>query len=218
MSIDDTTLAAFVDGELDPAEAPAVAAAVARDPDLAERVRILRETAWALGQAYGPIVSEPVPPALLAMIPPPARVHRPLAARPFLRMAAAVVLVVLSTGAGVFGGLRIAALSAARQARDERSEHAEIASLRQRALTTEPSGRLAAWRDAATGAVTTIEPLRTFKNREGQFCREFRETITLSGQVRSLRLGFACHFPDGSWRVRYYIVPGSDPPPALRQS
>jgi anti-sigma factor RsiW len=81
------TLNAYVDGELAPAEAAAVAAALAREPELAARVASLsRLKAWSSGLA-----PDSVPPP--AFQPPvPARAPRPLA----LAAGAAALLLALA--------------------------------------------------------------------------------------------------------------------------
>jgi len=68
--IDDDTLQAYVDGELDPAEAARVDAALAQDEVLARRVRQLQALNTQLRAAFDPVLDEPVPARLTAMLQP----------------------------------------------------------------------------------------------------------------------------------------------------
>lgn len=66
MRIPDEMVMAYVDGELDPADAARVEAAIAGDPDLAAAVARHRALRRRLGAAYAPVLDEPVPERLLA--------------------------------------------------------------------------------------------------------------------------------------------------------
>jgi hypothetical protein len=59
--MDDARLMAWIDGELEPAEAEAVAAAVAADPALAARADTHRRLKARISAAFGPLLEEPVP-------------------------------------------------------------------------------------------------------------------------------------------------------------
>jgi len=45
-----------------------------------------------------------------------------------------------------------------------------------------------------------VSPVRTYGNPAGDYCWEFRETITIGGQPRQ-SYGTACRQPDGTWRM-----------------
>ncbi|HLJ22015.1 MAG TPA: hypothetical protein VKU84_17545, partial [Stellaceae bacterium] len=62
----DEVLIAYLDGELDAESASEVAAAIARDPELAREAQALVETSAALRQAFDDVLHEPVPERLLA--------------------------------------------------------------------------------------------------------------------------------------------------------
>lgn len=64
----DEQVAAFADGELTGAEHDAVAAAVAADPNLAARVAVHRALRDRLGAHYAPILEQPVPDRLAALL------------------------------------------------------------------------------------------------------------------------------------------------------
>lgn len=65
---DDEMLMAYADGELDPLNAKRVEKAVAADPALAEIVEGHRALRGKLGGAFAPILGEPVPDHLVAML------------------------------------------------------------------------------------------------------------------------------------------------------
>jgi hypothetical protein len=66
MTFSDETLSAYADGELDAATRAAVEAAMASDPQLAQRIAKYRALRARLQQAFAPVVAEPVPERLLA--------------------------------------------------------------------------------------------------------------------------------------------------------
>lgn len=73
MTIDEETLMAFADGQLSGPQAEAVAAAVAGDPVLAEKVAQHRQLRETMASAFAPVLDEPVPPSLAAAVSQSAR-------------------------------------------------------------------------------------------------------------------------------------------------
>jgi len=68
--IDDETLQAYVDGELDAAGVARIAAALAHDDVLAQRVRQARALREQVRAAFDPILDEPIPARLSALLQP----------------------------------------------------------------------------------------------------------------------------------------------------
>jgi hypothetical protein len=68
VSLDDETLMAFADGELDPARHAEVEAAVAASPELAARLERQRRLKARLEVAFAPVLDEPVPEQLMAAV------------------------------------------------------------------------------------------------------------------------------------------------------
>jgi hypothetical protein len=61
-----------------------------------------------------------------------------------------------------------------------------------------PVGSSIVWNDAnASGAVSV---LRDGHSSDGQYCREFLQTVTVGGRSEQA-YGTACMQPDGSWRI-----------------
>lgn len=71
MTIDEDTLAAYADDELDEAGRFAVEAAIANDPAIAERLAAHAALRGRLAAAYEPVLEEPLPAALLATVSAP---------------------------------------------------------------------------------------------------------------------------------------------------
>ncbi len=65
IQLDDSTLVAYVDEELDAELAREVEAAVAFDPEAQSRVQVFRETSELLQAAIGGSAREAMPPALI---------------------------------------------------------------------------------------------------------------------------------------------------------
>jgi len=191
---DDETLMAYADGELEPAQRTAIEAAIAQDPELAQRVAQQRALRTKLAQAFGKVMDEPVPDRLAAaahggaktaigrgnVLQFPARAARapspPWRAREWIAMAASLLLGVLlswrwlSPDAGVFetgkGGLLA---------------RGELARALNQQLASEQRGE---------------EPVLiglTFKAREGNYCRSF---VLRSAQTA----GLACRV-GSEWQV-----------------
>ncbi|HEX5362802.1 MAG TPA: RT0821/Lpp0805 family surface protein [Gallionella sp.] len=56
------------------------------------------------------------------------------------------------------------------------------------------------WHNPNTGAEVTAMPTRTFKSADGENCREYQTTVTVSGK-KEKAYGTACRQPDGSWKI-----------------
>ena len=56
------------------------------------------------------------------------------------------------------------------------------------------------WYNPDTGHSGEIIPEPAYQDREGRYCREFQQTITVDGQPQR-GYGRACRQPDGSWEI-----------------
>jgi len=70
----------------------------------------------------------------------------------------------------------------------------------QYALEKLPSGGEVEWRNPDTGARGAVVPRPAFKNRLGQYCREYQQTVIVGGQEERA-YGTACRQPDGQWQI-----------------
>ncbi|KAF1708046.1 zf-HC2 domain-containing protein [Pseudoxanthomonas sacheonensis] len=194
MSVDTELLMAYVDGELSPAQAAQVEAAIAADPAVADAVAHQFALRRSLGEAYAPVLDEPVPEALTRMLRPSDAesgnvVALPPRAAPAPRsrwgvpqwaaMAASLLL-------GVAVSQWISKPDAAR-------------------LHTGEGGALVAGADLANSLERQLasvpEPDRavtiglTFRDAAGNYCRSFA--------IKGLKplAGLACRGSDGHWKV-----------------
>lgn len=69
-----------------------------------------------------------------------------------------------------------------------------------KALETSPTGQTSTWKNPDNGNSGTVTPTKTFKNAQGQDCREFQQTITVGGKTEQA-YGTACRDADGNWRI-----------------
>jgi anti-sigma factor RsiW len=102
VSISDADVHAYVDGQLAPERAAALAALLTSDPELAARISELRAQNAALRDALDAVLGEPIPKELLAAATMPA--PRAAIARQWLAPAlAAAAALVVGVGLGWFG-------------------------------------------------------------------------------------------------------------------
>ena len=70
----------------------------------------------------------------------------------------------------------------------------------QLALESGRSGRAAQWRNPDSGNHGTIIPQAAYQTPQGQYCREFQQTIVVGGKAQQ-GYGKACRQPDGAWQI-----------------
>ena len=100
-------------------------------------------------------------------------------------------------GAGLGGALIGGVIGNRLDARDKRIA-AEAA---QRAFESNRVGQASAWRNPDTGNSGTITPTRTTQLANGQYCREYKQTVVIGGEQHQA-YGTACRQPDGTWRMQ----------------
>jgi surface antigen len=99
-------------------------------------------------------------------------------------------------GSVILGGLVGGAIGDRMDAADKRQAQQAA----QRAFETAPSGTAVAWKNPDTGNSGMVTPTRTYQAASGQYCREYRQTITVGGEQHQA-YGTACREPDGSWKI-----------------
>jgi surface antigen len=70
----------------------------------------------------------------------------------------------------------------------------------QASLETSRTGQTTSWRNPDSGNSGTYTPTATYRSQGGQDCREFEQTITVSGRTERA-MGRACRQPDGTWQI-----------------
>jgi len=79
----------------------------------------------------------------------------------------------------------------------DNADRAAYDSASQRAMAT---GQTASWKNTDSGHYGSISPQRHYMNEDGQLCREYTQTIYISGKKHTGR-GTACQLPDGTWQI-----------------
>jgi len=64
--------------------------------------------------------------------------------------------------------------------------------------TTAPVGSTVQWNDASASGSVSV--LRDGRSSDGQYCREFQQTVVVGGRSEQA-YGVACRQPDGAWRI-----------------
>jgi surface antigen len=70
----------------------------------------------------------------------------------------------------------------------------------QRALETAQPGQTLPWKNPQTGNSGSVTPKAYYKNAEGDYCREYTQSIVVGGRKQDA-YGTACRQPDGSWKI-----------------
>jgi hypothetical protein len=188
---------AWLDGELDPAEAAAISALVAADPALSAKAEAHRRMGARLSRAFAPVVQAPLPDALRSALRPPAEVvelanvrQRRRGLPSALQWGAMAATLVVGLISGMMVGNRPTASAPA--------VVFASASLGD-ALDTRLAGDL-----PGNGPRIGL----TFRDRTGGYCR----TFTASGTQ-----GLACK-QDGAWVVRALVPAGEGQTGAFRMA
>jgi surface antigen len=223
---DDKTLVAYVDGELDPREAWLVQVALEREPELRDKVRVMREASAVLRAAFDPIVREALPADLDELLNDPQPVSAifrgrlpDFSSRWAPTAIAATFALTIGLGGGYWAGkINGASVGMPDPAREFAIATTDSAGVLQAALEKKLSGSELTWTDERSLASVTVEPIRTYRNEDATFCREYRETFTRPSLNDRTVYGLACRGESGRWDVQYYLVPGEGGAPLLSAS
>ena len=82
----------------------------------------------------------------------------------------------------------------------DRADRAAMERTTQQSLEHSPSGSTSSWVNPDSGNEGTVTPVKTYQNDDGQYCREYQQTVTVGGQEEEA-YGTACRQPDGSWKI-----------------
>lgn len=104
------------------------------------------------------------------------------------------------TAAIIGGTLLGAALGSSIGASLDKADMAYYNQTSQRALETGQSGQSLPWKNPQTGNSGSITPSNYYQTAEGQYCREYQQTLTVGGKTEK-GYGTACRQPDGSWQI-----------------
>ena len=82
----------------------------------------------------------------------------------------------------------------------DRADRLAMNQATQRALDETPAQQPTTWVNPDTGHSGSITPIKNFHAANGQYCREYQQSITVAGASRQA-FGTACRQPDGSWQI-----------------
>ena len=181
--IDDETLLAYVDGELEPGQREELARAIESDVSLASRVQVFVESREWTRSALAHVAAEPVPNELVNVI----RNHKtpPLAAPRWWALAA-------SLAALLVGG--IVGYSVGGDSSQQPAPPSWMSAALVQVLSHERSGSV------VTDAGAEIMVTMSFRARRGRLCREYRLR-----QSHDAMTGVACRLGTTGWNIEFVI-------------
>ena len=71
----------------------------------------------------------------------------------------------------------------------------------QQAFEQNQAGQPSVWNNPDTGNSGSITPTKTYQLANGQYCRQYQQTINISGEQHQT-YGTACRQADGSWQIQ----------------
>lgn len=101
---------------------------------------------------------------------------------------------------GVIGALGGAYLGNQIGASLDRADMTYYNQAQQRALETSQPGQALPWSNPQSGNSGTFTPAGYYQNPNGQYCREFSQTVKVGGKTENA-YGTACRQPDGAWQI-----------------
>ena len=195
---DDITLSSYVDGELDPGLMGEVEAFVESNADARRYVVNAVKTTARLRESLNKVLYEEVPEHLIQTILPGPQKQSRLSAvfHPAFRMAAAIVLVLAGFGAGwllPIGGNQPGFTMPA-------PFPAGYGQVVQEAMEHNLSGTPRQWESPENQAVIVVTPVRTYRDKSGQYFREFRMEVSTATERREVN-GLA-YRQKGQWKTK----------------
>lgn len=70
----------------------------------------------------------------------------------------------------------------------------------QYALEYTPTNTTTSWRNPDSGHSGAFTPVETYQTTQGQYCREYRQTVYIAGEPQQA-YGTACRQPDSTWKI-----------------
>jgi len=223
ITLDESTLIAYVDGELDIETIRMVEHKLSEDANATKYVEHLREIAALSRIAFNDTLHEAVPQALKDAVLKAAALKNAdadnvVAFAPrrtqsdwghALPMAAAAACLLLGLGGGyqysktsTGDALKLASLTM------QQDQSAMDLALNQ-ALEVKMSGDTQTWTNPDSHRSAAFTPVKTYQDKSGAFCREYRKDISTNDQSET-SFGLACRDDKGTWKTRYLILDNSN--------
>jgi surface antigen len=70
-----------------------------------------------------------------------------------------------------------------------------------RAFEQNQTGQTSVWNNPDSGNSGQITPTKTYQLANGQYCREYKQTIVIGGEPQQ-SYGTACRQADGTWKIQ----------------
>jgi len=219
ITLDESTLIAYVDGELDSETNRLVEGKLNENANAKKYVEHLREISALSRIAFNDTLHQSVPQALkdtilnvkvepnqaadnvVSFAAPRAKNEWRMA----LPMAAAVAFLFLGLGGGyqysktsAENALKLAAFTL------EKDKIAMEGALN-KALEVNMSGNALSWKNPDSKRSVAFTPVRTYQDKTGTYCREYRKDLNAGGKPKTT-FGLACREGNGTWKTRYLIL------------
>lgn len=195
---DDITLSAYVDGELDAQSMQAVEAFIENDAEARSYVLNAMKINARLRGAMNNVLHEKIPEHLIDTIitRPEAKAWQSGLSQPMLRLAASVVLILF----GFAAGWLIPANPGAPAFTLPTPFPAGYNRVVQEAMEFNLSGTPRQWQSPENEAVVVVTPVKTYRDQNGQYLREFRMEVSTPTQTRQVN-GLALR-QNGEWQTK----------------
>lgn len=195
---DDITLSSYVDGELDPESMREVEAYLESDADARRYVVNAIKTSARLRESMNKVLYEEVPEHLINTLLPRQNkeYRRSTVFQPLFRMAAAIILILLGFGAGWLVPTKGDQLAFIMSTPFPASYNQVV----QEAMEYNISGVPRQRQSPENQAVIIVTPVKTYRDKNGQYFREFRmevSTATARRQVNGL-----AQRQKGEWKTK----------------
>jgi len=196
---DETTLSAYLDGELDGAAMQAVDLDLETDAGARKYVLDATRTAALMRAEGNRVLKENIPQRLADALSSKPRAHsRRQPVMPHLiRIAAILLLAVLGFGTGMFVERKTTGNFPASIA----PLPARYSQVVEAALEYNLSGKSREWRAPRGSVAVKVTPVKTYRDNAGVYYREYKLEVATDTQ-RSQINGLAYRTPDGKWTTK----------------
>ena len=193
---DEITLSSYIDGELDTETMHAVDRYIQENEDAKHYILQTVKVNAGLRAAMNATLHEEIPQRLLDTVKNTPKIETGRFS-PLLRIAAAVVLVFIGLGAGTFmRSNKDLPFSTAMMPLPARYSH-----VIEEALENNVSGKSHQWQEPRSTLRVDVTPVKTYRDKQGTFYREYRLEIT-SPNERSQLNGVAYRDDSGRWQTK----------------
>ncbi len=111
----------------------------------------------------------------------------------------------VGSGRGQLLGVAVGTLAGALIGREigsslDRADRLEMERSAQYSLEHNRTDEPRTWRNPDSGHYGSVTPKKTYRSAEGQYCREYQQTVVIGGEEHQA-YGTACRQPDGTWKI-----------------